>query len=175
MKEESGRPGGLSSQATEPVPVSALRASIPDADCLPCPFCGGEPIADDLGDPADDSFIHCSGCEVQQIANYTPQEAAARWNTRVRIAPSPIALPEYGDWLPNVWHAYLRDLVGWEGVDRWAILPATFRWHDFHGRLAQAIEARRAETAKTGSVEDESAVGEADAPTLTPESPHAQS
>ena len=30
--------------------------------------------------------------------------------------------------------------------------------------LAQAIEARRAATAKTGAVEDESAVGEADAP-----------
>ncbi len=35
MDKDSGRPGGLSSQATEPVPVSALRASIPDAELWP--------------------------------------------------------------------------------------------------------------------------------------------
>lgn len=49
---------------------------------LPCPFCGGEPVLDDLGDPHDDSFVHCTHCEVQQIANYTSEKAAARWNTR---------------------------------------------------------------------------------------------
>lgn len=51
-------------------------------ELLPCPFCGGDPIADNLGDPMDDSFIHCSKCEVQQIANYAPHRAAALWNTR---------------------------------------------------------------------------------------------
>jgi hypothetical protein len=48
-------------------------------------------------------------------------------------------LPEYGEWLPGVWDSYLRDLVGWENVDRWARLPATFRWHEFHARLDAAI------------------------------------
>lgn len=43
MVDENGRPGGLSSQATEPVPVSALRASIPDAGAWVLPFeDGGE-------------------------------------------------------------------------------------------------------------------------------------
>ena len=53
-------------------------------------------------------------------------------------------LPEYGDWLPNVWNAYLRDLVGWENLDRWARLPGTFRWHEFHALLAQAIASQEA-------------------------------
>lgn len=73
---------------------------------------------------------------------------------------SDAALPEYDNWLPDTWDAYLYELVGSERT-HWARLPATFRWHEFHERLAQAIEARRAETG-TGSVH-ESAVGNADA------------
>jgi Lar family restriction alleviation protein len=47
-----------------------------------CPFCGGEAELDDLGDPNDDSFVHCTRCDVQQIANYGAAKASERWNTR---------------------------------------------------------------------------------------------
>ncbi|MCW2405086.1 galactitol-specific phosphotransferase system IIB component [Sphingobium sp. B1D7B] len=70
-----------------------------------------------------------------------------------KVVPAEPVLPEYDHWLPNVWDAYLRDLVGWEHKDKWARLPATFRWHEFHTYLAQAIEARRAETQR-GSVHE---------------------
>jgi Lar family restriction alleviation protein len=48
---------------------------------LPCPFCGGKPEMTELGDP-DSYAVQCTGCEVQQIANYTPSVAAERWNKR---------------------------------------------------------------------------------------------
>jgi Lar family restriction alleviation protein len=49
---------------------------------LPCPFCGGEAVIEDLGEPDDDSFAHCEDCGVQQIADFTRREAARMWNTR---------------------------------------------------------------------------------------------
>ena len=48
---------------------------------LPCPFCGGRPKLQDLGD-ADSFYVHCTKCEVQQIANYSPEIASQRWNSR---------------------------------------------------------------------------------------------
>lgn len=65
-----------------------------------------------------------------------------------RLAASPKAtatasvrelLPEYGTWLPNVWDAYLRELVGWQAADNWARLPATFRWSDFYDRIVASL------------------------------------
>lgn len=55
-----------------------------------CPFCGGEAELEDLGDPQDDSFVHCANprCEVQQIAQYTPEQAIAAWNTRTSTSVS---------------------------------------------------------------------------------------
>lgn len=47
----------------------------------PCPFCGGEPEMQNLGD-ADSFYVHCKDCEVQQIASYRPHVAARRWNQR---------------------------------------------------------------------------------------------
>lgn len=35
----------------------------------------------DLGD-ANSFYVHCTICEVQQIANYRPHVAARRWNLR---------------------------------------------------------------------------------------------
>jgi len=55
-------------------------------DLKPCPFCGGEPVLDDLGD-ADSHFVRCSKCEVQQIAKHMPWEAAERWNERTSTPP----------------------------------------------------------------------------------------
>lgn len=48
---------------------------------LACPFCGGKPEMTELGD-LDNYAVQCTQCEVQQIANYRPQEAADRWNRR---------------------------------------------------------------------------------------------
>jgi hypothetical protein len=38
----------------------------------------------DLGDPQDDSYVHCTrrSCGLQQIARYTPATAITAWNTR---------------------------------------------------------------------------------------------
>lgn len=52
---------------------------------LACPFCGGRPEMCELGD-ADSYYVHCTECEVQQIANYRPQQAAGRWNRRSATA-----------------------------------------------------------------------------------------
>lgn len=52
---------------------------------LACPFCGGRPEMCELGD-ADSFYVHCTECEVQQIANYRPQQAADRWNKRAGAA-----------------------------------------------------------------------------------------
>jgi Lar family restriction alleviation protein len=52
---------------------------------LACPFCGGKPEMCELGD-ADSFYVHCTECEVQQIANYRPREAAERWNRRSATA-----------------------------------------------------------------------------------------
>lgn len=48
---------------------------------LPCPFCGSDVKLDNLV-AADDFFVSCGKCEVQQIANYSPEAAIARWNKR---------------------------------------------------------------------------------------------
>jgi len=49
---------------------------------LPCPFCGSENVElDHLTEP-DDYYVRCEDCEVQQIANYLPERAVQRWNTR---------------------------------------------------------------------------------------------
>ena len=50
-----------------------------------CPFCGGKPAMLELGD-ADSFYVHCTECEVQQIANYRPTQAAERWNKRSATA-----------------------------------------------------------------------------------------
>ncbi len=48
----------------------------------PCPFCGSKDIrVDNLIDP-DDFFVHCMECWIQQIADYTREEAIRRWNKR---------------------------------------------------------------------------------------------
>jgi Lar family restriction alleviation protein len=51
-------------------------------ELLPCPFCGSTAL--ELGNlvDEDDFFVHCNGCDVQQIANYTKADAIRRWNTR---------------------------------------------------------------------------------------------
>ena len=74
-----------------------------------------------------------------------------------RFDPARGPLPEYDGLVADVWDAYLRDLVGYEDMDRWARLPATFRWHEFWERLNAAIAAA------TGTTETnvDSAQGEA--------------
>jgi Lar family restriction alleviation protein len=71
---------------------------------LACPFCGGKPEMCELGDP-DSYSVQCTECEVQQIANYRPQEAADRWNRRSVtaedvavevIVPAPVRWTEAG-------------------------------------------------------------------------------
>jgi Lar family restriction alleviation protein len=48
----------------------------------PCPFCGSEDLELDNLVDADDFYVSCRKCQVQQIANYTKEVAAQRWNTR---------------------------------------------------------------------------------------------
>ena len=48
----------------------------------PCPFCGSEDLELDNLVDADDFYVSCRKCQVQQIANYTKEEAVRRWNTR---------------------------------------------------------------------------------------------
>lgn len=62
---------------------------------LPCPFCGGEAVLDNLIDQ-DDFFVSCKTCEVQQIANYRGPESIRRWNTRVSLSTAP-ASPPFGE------------------------------------------------------------------------------
>jgi len=50
---------------------------------LPCPFCGSEILLLENLTDADDFYVHCQSCKVQQIANYTRDEAIRRWNSRV--------------------------------------------------------------------------------------------
>lgn len=51
-------------------------------DLKPCPFCGSTFLyLQNLVD-ADDYFVSCEDCEVQQIAKYTQAVAAERWNRR---------------------------------------------------------------------------------------------
>lgn len=49
---------------------------------LPCPFCGSRKLTLDNLIDEDDWFVSCDDCEVQQIANYTKDQAVARWNRR---------------------------------------------------------------------------------------------
>jgi Lar family restriction alleviation protein len=53
---------------------------------LLCPFCGSTKLTlENLGE-GDDWFVHCDGCEVQQIANYQKAIAVERWNNRARAS-----------------------------------------------------------------------------------------
>lgn len=61
--------------------MTTMQERAAKVDLLPCPFCGGEAELDNLID-ANDYFVHCIDCEVQQIANYKPHVAARRWNER---------------------------------------------------------------------------------------------
>lgn len=94
------------------------------------------------------------GPELLQILDGRSIDTGAKHNARTRKAHAPhhdsiAALaacgegwrpPEYGEWLPDVWEAYLRDLVG-SRRDGWAQLPATFRWHEFWERVCAALPA----------------------------------
>lgn len=48
----------------------------------PCPFCGSNLLTLDHLIDADDYYVSCNTCEIQQLASYSPQDAADRWNTR---------------------------------------------------------------------------------------------
>lgn len=52
------------------------------SDLKPCPFCGGEPVVVVRGAL---SWVCCSSppCRARGKATYTPESAAAAWNTRV--------------------------------------------------------------------------------------------
>jgi Lar family restriction alleviation protein len=50
-------------------------------DILPCPFCGSTAKLDHLVG-ADDYFVSCTGCEIQQIAKYNDYDAIYEWNRR---------------------------------------------------------------------------------------------
>jgi len=74
------------------------------------------------------------------IENRTAQEVFDIMCDRFRISHSlPSNLPEYGHWFPDLWDAYLADLVGWQDRRNWAQLPATFRWHEFYERICAAL------------------------------------
>lgn len=47
----------------------------------PCPFCGGTPKMEELGD-ADSFHVVCETCQMGFHANFTPEQAARRWNRR---------------------------------------------------------------------------------------------
>ncbi len=145
----------------EPRPsVAALRASIPSAEAV-----------------WHDAYVAVYGCEPSHPADaYQGAYDVIVQAMRNAEGGSRAPLPEYGHWLPDVWDEYLRHLVGREDARNWARLPATFRWHEFHERLASAIEAQSAETEGLGP-KDESAAPKADAPSLShshPGAPHAQ-
>ena len=57
-------------------------------DLLPCPFCGSEDSEFGNLVDEDDYFVSCNGCQIQQIANHTPEEAVSKWNTRVETKES---------------------------------------------------------------------------------------
>lgn len=60
-------------------------AEVETVRLIACPFCGGKPEMCELGDP-DTFYVRCTECEVQQIANYLPKQAAERWNRRAVTA-----------------------------------------------------------------------------------------
>lgn len=68
-----------------------------------CPFCGGPPKMEELGD-ADSFHVVCEACSMGFHANFTPQEAADRWNRRAR-APATSAEIEVGIPRPVRWAA----------------------------------------------------------------------
>lgn len=57
---------------------------------LPCPFCGGPPKMEELGD-ADSFHVVCEPCQMGFHANFTPRQAADRWNRR---SPNSAAVAE---------------------------------------------------------------------------------
>jgi Lar family restriction alleviation protein len=52
-------------------------------ELLPCPFCGSNNLSLDNLTDVDDWCVECEDCQIQQIANYTRDEAIRRWNKRV--------------------------------------------------------------------------------------------
>jgi|SRR5208282_134493 len=71
---------GIILRAGQLAPEKAEMPTIPAL--LPCPFCGSTRLTlENLGE-GDDWFVSCQGCEVQQIANYSKEEAMERWNRR---------------------------------------------------------------------------------------------
>ncbi len=102
---------------------------------------------DTFPDPADAFKAGELAARIQHLfATNEPGKTRAEVHDVLNMAddgePCAAALPEYGDWLPDVWDAYLRELVGWEDRRNWANLPATFRWHELHERLSKAIVAK---------------------------------
>jgi Lar family restriction alleviation protein len=63
----------------------------PTIKLLPCPFCGGAPKMDELGD-ADSYHVVCEECQMGFHANFKPQDAADRWNRRAIITASDAAI-----------------------------------------------------------------------------------
>jgi Lar family restriction alleviation protein len=57
---------------------------VPLPELLPCPFCGSTDLTLDNLTDVDDFCVECDGCQIQQIANYTRDEAIRRWNRRVK-------------------------------------------------------------------------------------------
>jgi Lar family restriction alleviation protein len=70
---------------------------------LPCPFCGNPVLdLDNLVDD-DDYGVSCPHCDIQQISNYTRQEAISRWNKRASVT----------GYVPNT--TALIFALGWQG------------------------------------------------------------
>lgn len=63
-------------------PRTAPSSSLTSESLLPCPFCGSSDLTLDNLVDEDDYFVSCGGCQVQQIASYTREEAVRRWNRR---------------------------------------------------------------------------------------------
>jgi Lar family restriction alleviation protein len=67
---------------------ATMKNNTPNRELLPCPFCGSSNLTLDNLTELDDFFIECEGCQIQQIANYTRDEAIRRWNYRLLVPPA---------------------------------------------------------------------------------------
>jgi Lar family restriction alleviation protein len=84
-------------------------------ELLPCPFCGSEDLSLDNLIDDDDFGVECNSCQIQQIANYTRDEAVRRWNVRPK-APNPTPVSVGGeDAISLVQQERLRqiEIEGW--------------------------------------------------------------
>jgi hypothetical protein len=65
-----------------------------DKQLLPCPFCGGEAILDDvssfLGDAKWSPACETEDCVMWNAKYATQREAAAAWNTRMEAVRPPV-------------------------------------------------------------------------------------